>query len=59
MTTNVDNILGLQNALNAKRQKRNFVIFEGNPMDFGSVIAAIVEETGSGGGITDCWPAPE
>jgi hypothetical protein len=59
VTTNVENILSLQNVLTAKRQHSNFVIFEGSPMDFGSTIAVIVEETGAGKSVTDCWPTPE
>jgi hypothetical protein len=59
VTTNVEKIMGLQDVLTEERQKSNFVIFEGNPMNFGSAIAIVVEETGEGRGVTDCWPAPE
>lgn len=59
VTTNVESILGLQDVMTAKRQRNNFVIFEGSPMEFGSAVAVIVEETGAGRGVTDCWPAPE
>lgn len=50
MSRNVEEILGLD----VEESKRDFVVWEGNPMEFGaSVVLGVDAEDG---GVSMCWP---
>lgn len=52
VSTNIEKILGLN-----KNKKRDIVIWEGNPLQFGASVAITID--GEDGAVMSCWPVSE
>jgi hypothetical protein len=50
VSTNIEEILGLD----VKKENRDFVVFEGNPLEFGASVVLAFD--GDDGSLSMCWP---
>jgi hypothetical protein len=50
VSRNIEEILGLD----VKENKRDFVVWEGNPLEFGASVVLTVD--GDDGKVVECWP---
>lgn len=50
VSRNIEQILGL----NVKEESRDFVVFEGDPLQFGASV--VVAFDGQDGSVSLCWP---
>lgn len=54
VSRNIEEILGLESEKGMDDRKKDFVVWEGNPLEFGASVAFSVD--GESGSVVECWP---
>jgi hypothetical protein len=52
VSRNLEEILGLD----VREESRDFVVFEGDPLQFGASVVLAVDGGDRGGRVMSCWP---
>jgi len=53
---NIEKIFELPISSSEKGERQDFVIWEGNPLEFGAKIAMVVDEVRGASVLKECWP---